>query len=141
MYNQPLPKPQLNKQHNTASERIVIYERKKVSSIPKKEYQCDCGFDKNCGSWITKWIAGAKDFTFRDGPNMDYAVVHPAGHFDMCILRNRHVRNNLKTGCVPEKAHDIIDTHHWTVSWEAVFLQIKRAFGGQSAAGILCISK
>lgn len=32
----------------------------------------DCGFDKDCGSWITKWITEAKDFAIRDNPNMDY---------------------------------------------------------------------
>lgn len=32
----------------------------------------DCGFDRNCGSWITKWVAEAKSFAFRDNPDMDY---------------------------------------------------------------------
>ncbi len=32
----------------------------------------DCGFDRDCGSWITKWIAEAKDFALRDDPNRDY---------------------------------------------------------------------
>lgn len=32
----------------------------------------DCGFDKECGNWITGWIVEAKDFAFRDKPDMDY---------------------------------------------------------------------
>lgn len=32
----------------------------------------DCGFDKDCGSWIIKWITEAKNFALRDNPNMDY---------------------------------------------------------------------
>ncbi len=32
----------------------------------------DCGFDKDCGNWITKWIDEAREFTFRDNPNTDY---------------------------------------------------------------------
>ncbi len=32
----------------------------------------DCGFDKDCGRWITKWITEAKNFALRDDPNMDY---------------------------------------------------------------------
>ena len=32
----------------------------------------DCGFDKDCGSWIAKWITEANDFAHRDNPNMDY---------------------------------------------------------------------
>ncbi len=32
----------------------------------------DCGLDKDCSNWITKWITEAKDFALRDNPNMDY---------------------------------------------------------------------
>ena len=32
----------------------------------------DCGFDKDCGSWITKWIIEAKNLAFRDNPYSDY---------------------------------------------------------------------
>lgn len=32
----------------------------------------DCGFDENCGSWMTEWIAEAKSFSVRDNPAMDY---------------------------------------------------------------------
>lgn len=32
----------------------------------------DCGFGKDCDSWITKWITEAKNFALRDDPNMDY---------------------------------------------------------------------
>lgn len=32
----------------------------------------DCGFDKDCRSWITKWITEAKNFALGDDPNMDY---------------------------------------------------------------------
>ena len=32
----------------------------------------DCGFDKDCGRWIAKWITEAKEFTLRDDPDRDY---------------------------------------------------------------------
>ncbi len=32
----------------------------------------DCGFDRDCGNWITKWTDEARGFAFRDNPNMDY---------------------------------------------------------------------
>lgn len=32
----------------------------------------DCGFDRDCGKWITKWIDEARCFAFRDNPNTDY---------------------------------------------------------------------
>lgn len=32
----------------------------------------DCGFDKDCSSWIIKWITEAKNFALRDNPNIDY---------------------------------------------------------------------
>ena len=32
----------------------------------------DCGFDKDCGRWIAKWITEVKEFTLRDDPDRDY---------------------------------------------------------------------
>lgn len=32
----------------------------------------DCGFDKDCGSWMAKWITEARDFALRNDPAMDY---------------------------------------------------------------------
>lgn len=32
----------------------------------------DCGFDKDCGGWITKWIIEARELALGDDPHMDY---------------------------------------------------------------------
>lgn len=32
----------------------------------------DCGFDKDCGKWLMKWVVEAKEFAVRDNPQMDY---------------------------------------------------------------------
>lgn len=32
----------------------------------------DVGFDKDCGKWMSKWIAEAKEFAVRDNPATDY---------------------------------------------------------------------
>ena len=32
----------------------------------------DCGFDRDCSSWITEWIDETKGFAVRDNPGMDY---------------------------------------------------------------------
>lgn len=32
----------------------------------------DCGFDKDCGSWIAEWIVGAKDLAARNNPGRDW---------------------------------------------------------------------
>lgn len=57
--------------------RLLIRDIKTEDEIPFVEMAADgslndCGFDRNCGSWITKWIAEAKDFALRDNPDMDY---------------------------------------------------------------------
>lgn len=59
------------------TQRLLIRDVKTEDEIPFAEMAADgslndCGFDKDCGSWITKWIAEAKDFAFRDDPDMDY---------------------------------------------------------------------
>lgn len=32
----------------------------------------DCGFDKDCSSWMTEWLIEAKNFIDRDNPFIDY---------------------------------------------------------------------
>lgn len=59
------------------TQRLLIREVKTEDEIPFVEMAADgslndCGFDRDCGSWITKWITEAKGFTIRDNPNMDY---------------------------------------------------------------------
>lgn len=34
----------------------------------------DCGFDKDCSKWITKWIIEAQELANRDNPNRDYVA-------------------------------------------------------------------
>ena len=59
------------------TQRLLIRDIKTEDAIPFVEMAADgsltdCGFDRDCGSWITNWIAEAKGFAFRDNPNMDY---------------------------------------------------------------------
>ena len=59
------------------TQRLLIRDVKTEDAIPFAIMAADgslndCGFDKDCGSWITKWIAEAKDFALRDDPNIDY---------------------------------------------------------------------
>lgn len=59
------------------TQRLLIRDVKKEDAIPFAIMASDgslndCGFDKDCGSWITKWIAEAKDFALRDDPDLDY---------------------------------------------------------------------
>ena len=59
------------------TKRLLIRDIKTEDETPFVEMAADgslndCGFDKDCGSWITKWIAEAKDFALRDNPAMDY---------------------------------------------------------------------
>ena len=59
------------------TQRLLIRDVKTEDEIPYVEMAKDgtlndCGFDRHCGSWITKWIAEAKDFALRDNPDMDY---------------------------------------------------------------------
>ena len=59
------------------TQRLLIRDVKTEDEIPFVKMAADgslndCGFDSDCGSWITKWIAEAKDFAGRDNPAMDY---------------------------------------------------------------------
>lgn len=59
------------------TQRLLIRDVKTEDEIPFIEMAADgslndCGFDKDCGSWITNWIAEAKGFASRDNPEMDY---------------------------------------------------------------------
>ncbi len=59
------------------TQRLLIRDVKTEDKIPFIEMSADgslndCGFDKDCDKWITEWIAEAKDFSFRDNPNIDY---------------------------------------------------------------------
>lgn len=64
----------------------------------------DCGFDKDCGSWITKWIAEAKEFAIRNNPNMDY-LAYTITLKDGTVVVIATVRNeNIPSWKVIEKA-------------------------------------
>ena len=57
--------------------RLIIRDLKPGDEIPFVEMAADgslndCGFDKDCGSWITEWLAEAMKFAIRDNPEMDY---------------------------------------------------------------------
>lgn len=59
------------------TQRLLIRDVETGDGIPFVEMAADgslndCGFDKDCGNWITKWIDEAKGFAFRDNPNTDY---------------------------------------------------------------------
>ena len=59
------------------TQRLLIRDVKTEDEVPFVKMAADgslydCGFDKDCGNWITKWIDEARGFAFRDNPNMDY---------------------------------------------------------------------
>lgn len=59
------------------TQRLIIRDLKMEDAASFAEMAADgslhdCGFDKDCSSWITEWIAEAKEFAARDNPNMDY---------------------------------------------------------------------
>ncbi len=59
------------------TQRLLIRDIKTEDKTPFIEMAADgslndCGFDKDCGKWITEWIAEAKSFSFRDNPSIDY---------------------------------------------------------------------
>lgn len=59
------------------TQRLLIRDVKtedKISFIKMAEDGSlnDCGFNKDCSSWITEWIVETKSFVARDNPNMDY---------------------------------------------------------------------
>ncbi len=59
------------------TQRLLIRDVKTEDGIPFVKMATDgslsdCGFDKDCGNWMTEWINEAKKFAFRDDPNTDY---------------------------------------------------------------------
>jgi len=59
------------------TQRLLIRDVKTEDEIPFAKMAADgslndCGFDRDCDTWITKWIDEAKGFILRDNPNMDY---------------------------------------------------------------------
>lgn len=59
------------------TKRLLIRDVKTSDAVPFAIMAADgtlndCGFDSDCGNWITEWITEAKDFALRDNPNMDY---------------------------------------------------------------------
>lgn len=59
------------------TQRLLIRDVKTEDKIPFVKMAADgslndCGFDRDCGNWITEWIDEVKGFTFRDNPNIDY---------------------------------------------------------------------
>ena len=59
------------------TQRLLIRNIKTEDEIPFVEMAADgslndCGFDRDCGSWMTKWITEAKGFAARNNPTMDY---------------------------------------------------------------------
>lgn len=59
------------------TQRLIIRDLKPEDGIFFVEMAADgslndCGFDKDCGGWMAKWISEAKEFAKRDDPNMDY---------------------------------------------------------------------
>lgn len=59
------------------TQRLLIRDIRTEDKIPFAEMAADgslndCGFDKNCGSWIAKWIEEAKQFALRNDPDKDY---------------------------------------------------------------------
>ena len=59
------------------TQRLLIRDVRTEDGIPFAKMAADgslidCGFDRNCGRWITKWTAEAEGFAFRDNPDMDY---------------------------------------------------------------------
>lgn len=59
------------------TQRLLIRDVKTEDEIPFVKMAADgslndCGFDRDCGSWMTRWIVEAKDFALRDDPDTDY---------------------------------------------------------------------
>ncbi len=59
------------------TQRLLIRDVKTEDGIPFVKMAADgslndCGFDRDCGNWMTEWIDEAKEFAFRDDPNTDY---------------------------------------------------------------------
>ena len=59
------------------TQRLIIRDLKTEDAILFAEMAADgslndVGFDRDCGNWIMEWINEAKDFAFRDNPDMDY---------------------------------------------------------------------
>lgn len=59
------------------TQRLLIRDINTEDEVPLVKMAADgslndCGFDRDCGSWITKWVAEAKSFAFRNNPDMDY---------------------------------------------------------------------
>ena len=59
------------------TQRLLIRDVKTEDAMPFVKMAADgslndCGFDRDCGNWITEWIDEARDFAFRDNPNTDY---------------------------------------------------------------------
>ena len=57
--------------------RLLIRDVKAEDEIPFVNMAADgslndCGFDRDCGNWMTEWIDEARDFALRDNPNADY---------------------------------------------------------------------
>ena len=65
------------------TKRLIIRDLKTEDGKPFAQMAADgslndVGFDRDCGKWITKWIAEAREFASRDHPEMDdlaYTVV------------------------------------------------------------------
>ena len=59
------------------TQRLIIRDLKTEDEIPFVEMAADgslndCGFDKDCGKWLRKWVVEAKEFALRDNPCTDY---------------------------------------------------------------------
>lgn len=59
------------------TQRLLIRDVKTEDEIPFVQMAADgslndCGFDRDCSSWITEWIDETKSFAVRDNPDMDY---------------------------------------------------------------------
>ncbi len=59
------------------TQRLLIRDVKTEDKMPFVKMAADgslndCGFDRDCSKWITKWIDEARCFAFRDNPNTDY---------------------------------------------------------------------
>ncbi len=57
--------------------RLLVRDVKTEDEIPFVKMAADgslmdCGFDRDCGNWMTEWIDEAKKFASRDDPNTDY---------------------------------------------------------------------
>lgn len=59
------------------TQRLLIRDVKPEDEIPFVKMAADgslndCGFDRDCGNWMKKWIDEARGFAFRDNPHTDY---------------------------------------------------------------------